>query len=178
MNTYIKQQTKTIYPFQKRKLRCFWCFATIFHPGTGFLKILCWRRTKDIKINENIYIYIFNAARIFYRKLLKQIERCCSFSAKNMYVCFYRCVLVTAQKMKFSIKDFFSKCDQIRRKLRIWSYLVKKSLMKNFILSAACMCLFSFLELRSLDFSVKPCFYITFSNEKVRVFISSSFIIK
>ena len=27
------------------------------------------------------------------------------------------------KKMKFSIKDFFSKCDQIRRKLRIWSYL-------------------------------------------------------
>ena len=24
----------------------------------------------------------------------------------------------TAQKMKFSIKDFFSKCEQIRRKLR------------------------------------------------------------
>ena len=27
--------------------------------------------------------------------------------------------LSTAQKMKFSIKDFFSKCDQIRRKLWI-----------------------------------------------------------
>ena len=26
-----------------------------------------------------------------------------------------------------------SKCDQIRRKLRIWSYLLKKSLMENFI---------------------------------------------
>ena len=39
----------------------------------------------------------------------------------------------TTQKMKFSIKDFFSKCDQIRRKLRIWSHLLKKSLMKNFI---------------------------------------------
>ena len=39
----------------------------------------------------------------------------------------------TAQKMKFSIKDFFSKCDQIRRKLRIWSHLLKKSLMENFI---------------------------------------------
>ena len=25
---------------------------------------------------------------------------------------------IIAQKMKFSIKDFFSKCDQIRRKLR------------------------------------------------------------
>ena len=36
-------------------------------------------------------------------------------------------------KMKFSIKDFFSKCDHIRRKLRIWSHLLKKSLKKNFI---------------------------------------------
>ena len=42
----------------------------------------------------------------------------------------------TAQKMKFSIKDFFSKCDQIRMKLRIWSHLLKKSLMKNFIFCA------------------------------------------
>ena len=40
----------------------------------------------------------------------------------------------TAEKMKFSIKDFFSKCDQIRRKLRIWSHLLKKSLMENFII--------------------------------------------
>ena len=37
----------------------------------------------------------------------------------------------TAQKMKFSIKDFFSKCDQIRRKLRIWPHLLKKSFMEN-----------------------------------------------
>ena len=35
--------------------------------------------------------------------------------------------------MKFSIKDFFSKCDQIRRSVRIWPHLLKKSLMKNFI---------------------------------------------
>ena len=39
----------------------------------------------------------------------------------------------TAQKMKFSITDFFSKCDQIRRKLRIWSHLPKKSVIENFI---------------------------------------------
>ena len=37
-------------------------------------------------------------------------------------------------KMRFSIKDFFSKYNQIRRKLRIWSRLLKKSLMENFIL--------------------------------------------
>ena len=39
----------------------------------------------------------------------------------------------TAQKMKFSIADFFSKCDQIRRKLQIWSHILKKSAMENFI---------------------------------------------
>ena len=39
----------------------------------------------------------------------------------------------TAQEMKFSTKDFFSKCDQIRRKLRIWLHLLKKSLMENFL---------------------------------------------
>ena len=35
--------------------------------------------------------------------------------------------------MKFSIKDFFSKWDQIRRNLRIWSHLLKKSFMENFV---------------------------------------------
>ena len=35
--------------------------------------------------------------------------------------------------MKFSIKDFFCKCDQIHRKLWIWSHLLKKLLMQNFI---------------------------------------------
>ena len=42
----------------------------------------------------------------------------------------------TAQKMTFSIKDFFSKCDQIRNFLRIWSHLMVKSLMENFIFYA------------------------------------------
>ena len=40
------------------------------------------------------------------------------------------------KKMEFSIKDFFSKCDEIRRKLWIWSHLLKKSLMENFIFCA------------------------------------------
>ena len=44
--------------------------------------------------------------------------------------------LITAQKMKFSITDFFSKCDQICSFLRIWSHLLKKSLMQNFIFCA------------------------------------------
>ena len=35
--------------------------------------------------------------------------------------------------MKFSIKYFFSKYDQIRRKLRILSHLLKKSQTENFL---------------------------------------------
>ena len=42
----------------------------------------------------------------------------------------------TAQKVKSFIKDFFSKWDQIRRKLPIWSHLLKISLMENFIFCA------------------------------------------
>ena len=44
--------------------------------------------------------------------------------------------VATAQKTKFSIKDFFSKCDQISSFLQIWSHLLKKSLMKNFAFCA------------------------------------------
>ena len=35
--------------------------------------------------------------------------------------------------MKISIKDFFSKYDQIHSCLRVWSRLLKKSLMEAFI---------------------------------------------
>ena len=41
-----------------------------------------------------------------------------------------------AQKMKSSLEDFFSKYDQIRSFLRIWSHLLKKYLMENFIFCA------------------------------------------
>ena len=52
----------------------------------------------------------------------------------------------TEQKMNVFIKDFFSKCDQIRSFLRIWLHLLEKSLMKNFIFCAV-------LE-RTLNFSL------------------------
>ena len=45
-------------------------------------------------------------------------------------------LICAAQKMKLFIKDFFSKRDQIRSFLRIWSHLLKKSLIENFILCA------------------------------------------
>ena len=62
--------------------------------------------------------------------------------------------------MKFSIKIFFSKCDQICRKLRIWSHLLKISLMENFIFCAVvclksirlCNCLSQASSFASLPF--------------------------
>ena len=48
-----------------------------------------------------------------------------------------------AQNMKFSIRDLFSKCDQIRSLLQILSYLLKKSLMENLVFCAAFILMFS-----------------------------------
>ena len=47
----------------------------------------------------------------------------------------------TAQKMKFSVTDFFSKCDQVRSFLQIWSQLLKKSVMENFIFLCSVDCI-------------------------------------
>ena len=56
-----------------------------------------------------------------------------SIRSSNRCECLQPGLWDTAQKMQFSIMDLFSKCDQIRRKLWIWSHLLKKSFMKNFI---------------------------------------------
>ena len=52
--------------------------------------------------------------------------------------------------MKFSIKDLFSNCDQIHRKLQIWSHLPKKILnLKRHILCSEnvfmCYVVFTFI---------------------------------
>ena len=43
---------------------------------------------------------------------------------------------ITAQEVKFSIKDLFSEWAQICSFRQIWSHLLKKSLMENFIFCA------------------------------------------
>ena len=60
----------------------------------------------------------------------------------------------TAQKMKFSIEDFFSKCNRIRSKLRIWSHLQEKSLIENFSFVKWCF-LGSFSEIAESFISEK-----------------------
>ena len=63
-----------------------------------------------------------------------------SFTIRHRNIQISRCIiksLNTAEKMKFFMKDFFRKYDQIYIFLRIWSHLLKKSLMGNFIFCAA-----------------------------------------
>ena len=51
--------------------------------------------------------------------------------------------------MQFSIKNFFINCDLIRRRLRIWSHLLKKSLMENLLFCAGLS--FSIISLFQLN---------------------------
>ena len=60
----------------------------------------------------------------------------------------------TAQKMKFSIKDFLSKCGQILSFLRIGSHLLKKSLMEN-LFFVQCNIRHKFLLIHRYSFLVK-----------------------
>ena len=75
--------------------------------------------------------YMFTSLRVFFNTLflLGKISPYCSVLWRQSVT--YK--PYNAQKMKFLIKDLFSKCDQIRSFLWIWSHLLKKSLMANFI---------------------------------------------
>ena len=57
---------------------------------------------------------------------------------------------VTAENTKFSIKHFFSKCDQIRSFLWIWLHLLKKFSMENFVFCTASDTEFNYF-IRNLD---------------------------
>ena len=56
-----------------------------------------------------------------------------SFDIWSIYINTLLLKKYNSQKMKFPMKDFFSKCDQIHSFLGIRSHLLKKSLMGNFI---------------------------------------------
>ena len=75
--------------------------------------------------------------------------------------------------MKFSIEDFFSKYEQIQRKLQIWSHLLKKSLMENFLFCAVIDELISMFELK--DFCLFYCQYHCVKSVRIRSFFWSVF---
>ena len=84
----------------------------------------------------------------FLKKCFSSISRNGTYEKNSGNGTFY-----TAQSMKLSMKGFFSKCDQIRNFLRIWSLLLKKSLMENFI-----FCLVLALRLKTFLYFLKKAF--------------------
>ena len=52
-----------------------------------------------------------------------------------IYIFIYENVYICKHRTKTN-KDFFSKCDQIHRKLLIWSHLLKNSLIQDFTFCA------------------------------------------
>ena len=75
---------------------------------------------------------------------------------------------LTAQWLKFSNKDSFSKCEQIRKKLWIWSHLLKKSLLENFNF---CTVVVSIRSVRSETFSYKNLSIVTSMNANISLFL-------
>ena len=84
----------------------------------------------SLKISQNIHWK--TPMRRCFPEIFANILRSSILRNTTMWVLLY----ITAQKMTFSIKNFVIKCDQIHSFLRIWSYLLKKSLIKNFIFCA------------------------------------------
>ena len=84
-----------------------------------------YRNNSNCKIIGEVHSYSVckntNIFTIIWRYIQDTVK---DFKWLNHFICHN-----TTQKMKFSIKNFFSKCDQIRRKLWICSHLLKKSLI-------------------------------------------------
>ena len=82
------------------------------------------------KVIELFQVYNADSEHIPYFKQFKTSNLVC-------IICMMHRSKHHCTKMKFSIKEFFSKCDQIYSSLRIRLHLLKKSLM-NFIFVQKC----------------------------------------
>ena len=102
-----------------------------FHTVAGLLKLNSQEISRHSK--EVLTQPALTCSKL---KIGNTLEQSVKYEALNYFHIMLHLRYLTAQKMKFSIKDFFSKCDQIRSFLWIWLHLLKKSLMENFIFCA------------------------------------------
>ena len=118
-----------IFRFYWQKLK------TLFKKGTDLNVVMLLNLLKNDyqKTNKTITkqqsTLIWNASFFYFRLF--------HLTFKNKHLALPRWTKAdTAQKMKFFIKDSSSKFDQSCSFLQIWSHLLKKSLMENFIFCA------------------------------------------
>ena len=73
----------------------------------------------NINIYLHTYVFVFTYWSLIFTHALSE-KRATNVNHIKIFI-----------MMKFSIKDYFSKCDQIHSFLQIWSHLLKKSLMEG-----------------------------------------------
>ena len=96
-------------------------------------KTRIWRTQRCSKVKTVFYSIHYKHVCLVASDLFHVFARLIKF-----YTLHYRGIRstdVTAQKMKFSIEDFTSKCDQIRRNLQIWSVTFAEEILVLFILT-------------------------------------------
>ena len=99
------------------------------------VKEFSWKNSSLTKVWTELLNYLTNN-RYEFQVHFRNFKVFFQSSFTYVILRFSHILQILAQKMKFSIKDFFSKCDQIRRNLPIWSHLLKKYLIGNFIFCA------------------------------------------
>ena len=159
--TVNKMQTKTLWCFVDFEIyfRMFYemCHCSVhFITGTHRLqkRIMVLLEGPSICLQVLFFLlfllslFSLQLVNVFLRSLFKVIKEKCNSDNRGPFPVIFPiispgqpiwvqcCTSYTAQKMKFSIKDFFSKCDLVGSFLRIWSHLLKKFLMENIIFCA------------------------------------------
>ena len=108
---------------------------TVILEKLSFQKRNMWTRGNSGPHYELKGMLTLSLKSIFWSTIIRLALTVPPFSLPNIMTLKLRQwrVFSLHKKWKFSFKDFFSKCDQICRKLRIWSHLLQKSLIENFI---------------------------------------------
>ena len=99
-----------------------------------------WRRSGVLIVN---FEHISHLVLVFLLLTLNRYKQSVTWFAEGLWIFVVLGLILSlpitpniAQKMKFSFKNYLGKCDQIHSFLQIWSHLLKKSLIRNFIFCA------------------------------------------
>ena len=122
-----------IKSFRKKRIDSMEIQIQLLNSNTQIQKIQ--KLSPENGLQQNIYMKLCEVILtlwkfIDFRYLRKTVSNS-SYFKPNGYLAQIKNQTSTAQKMKFSFMDFFSKCDEIRSFLRIWWHLLKESIKEN-----------------------------------------------
>ena len=121
-----------------------WLFELTRSSQITFVGVYIWWLIFEMGrfpwINNFLNAFNYESNKQWIKWIPINSEKCSKWAASDLCANYLKKgnspATITPKKMKFSIKGFSSKCDQIRCFLRILSHLPKKFLMENFIFGA------------------------------------------